>query len=243
MPTRASKNWLRRSQIMPRVLRDRNDCRKNVRSAAPREEAACVNAEPLPKRTARQRLNAVSPVRWSDASMAKSRFASSASSRLSMGATKGERKLSEAATVSTGSRQRNTAPRMRSLPMRGSTGRDARWKPRGVSRSSCAASRARSPRRDCSDASMASSVGGFSASLRNGAMAPKLRARTCRISSSSGTRSISGVWKSGRDAKRSFVTRWKHIPGFTRPARPLRCLPEDCGQKSVSRLARRVVGS
>lgn len=48
------------------------------------------------------------------------------------GMKKGSLKLREAAIVSTGSRQPNRAPNRMSLPMWGSTGRRARWKPNAV---------------------------------------------------------------------------------------------------------------
>ncbi len=63
---------------------------------------------------------------------AKARFVLSASSLFSKGDTNGERKVMEAAMVSTGSRHWKTVPKIIIFPMRGSTGSDARWTPFGI---------------------------------------------------------------------------------------------------------------
>mmetsp|Transcript_17165 Transcript_17165/g.60269 ORF Transcript_17165/g.60269 Transcript_17165/m.60269 type:complete len:213 (-) Transcript_17165:414-1052(-) len=115
MPRRLSKNCRRMSEIMLSVLRLRKLSNRNSRSSRPRP------------RVSRHPLNAFSTVRWSELSSANLRRASSACSRLSSGATNGERKLMAAATVSTGSRQRKMAPKRIILPMRGATGSVARW--------------------------------------------------------------------------------------------------------------------
>eukprot|EP00982_Pelagococcus_subviridis_P015529 31408-Pelagococcus_subviridis.AAC.8 len=168
--------------------------------------------------------NARETARWSDAPPASfenpCRASFPASLFPSIAITKGDRYAAAHATVSTGSNTPNNVAYRSILPTRGCTGISPRWRPKRVSPSS--SFNAPMSWRSVTACAIACGIGGSTACSKKFAVdpapaptaaapppssPPRLDAsasiRTCRQSSSSGERCISGSWKSANAASRA----------------------------------------
>mmetsp|Transcript_15724 Transcript_15724/g.42621 ORF Transcript_15724/g.42621 Transcript_15724/m.42621 type:complete len:349 (-) Transcript_15724:1743-2789(-) len=202
-----------------------------------RSQKRCAAFEPPSRLASCQRRCASRTARWSDCSRLKEICAARASSRRASGARNGERSERAAAMSSVGSAQRSSAPKRMSRPIATSTGRAARWRPRGVRDSS--ASRAPVRCRLLIAAVTATSGGGSSArakAARSGCSERRGARRSWRQSSCRGPRSISGL----RAASMQRVERWRvkslnTWPARTRPARPARWRASACETHTSTR--------
>mmetsp|Transcript_6565 Transcript_6565/g.16245 ORF Transcript_6565/g.16245 Transcript_6565/m.16245 type:complete len:274 (-) Transcript_6565:533-1354(-) len=206
---------------MPCSVRSERKCRSAKRRASPL---------PPCRRASLHCRCASSTARWSDCSLLKVACTRRASSRRANGCRKGERSESAAAMRSTGCAQRSIAPYTRRRPTAISVGSAARWRPSGVSASSASSAPVR-----CSEATAAvtATSGGVSImraiAPRSGISASSGARRSCRQTSCSGPRSISGVRAACISCVcRQLVYSLKLWPARTRPARPARWRASAC---------------